>query len=392
MDTLLDEQELTIRNTARGFLQARATPALAREMEGDRLGYRPALWRELAGLDWLGLCLPEGFGGQGLPLQYAGLLLEEVGRHLAPVPLHSTLSAALTIARHGGEGMRQAVLPRVCSGDLILTFAAQEGSRYFDPPLGTSARRDGQEFVLHGTKTFVDNVAAAGQCLVSCRAVDAEGAVVGDGVALFLVPTDAPGVIDVPLVTLAKDRQSTVHLDRVRVPRSALLGSFGHGAPALADLRDHAAALLCAQMVGAARRDGELAVEHAKNREAFGRRIAAFQSIQHLCADMLIHVDGAELLTREALWLMGAGRPGSVEVSQAKAFASEKCVGVVRSSQQIHGGIGFMMEFDLHLWYRRVVAWSVRAGTVSEHRARVAGALLDRPGPVRLGMAQHLAQ
>jgi alkylation response protein AidB-like acyl-CoA dehydrogenase len=101
-------------------------------------------------------------------------------------------------------------------------------------------------------------------------------------------------------------------------------------------------------------------------------------------------VDGVELLTREALWRLGAGVPAAVEVSQAKAFAGEKCVFVARSSQQIHGGIGFMMEFDLHLWYRRIVAWAMRYGTVAEHRARIASALLDTPGRVRLGMTQVL--
>ena len=122
MDVLLDEQEQTIRTVARGFLHTKATPALAREMETDPLGYRPALWRDLAGLDWLGLCLPERFGGQDLPLQYAGLILEEVGRHIAPLPLHSTLSAALAVARHGDETLRQALLPAVCAGDLVLTL------------------------------------------------------------------------------------------------------------------------------------------------------------------------------------------------------------------------------------------------------------------------------
>ncbi|HZA22586.1 MAG TPA: acyl-CoA dehydrogenase family protein, partial [Dehalococcoidia bacterium] len=140
-----------------------------------------------------------------------------------------------------------------------------------------------------------------------------------------------------------------------------------------------------AQIVGAARKDAEMAFEYSKNRVAFGRPIGAFQSIQHLCADMLVWVDGAQLLTYEALWKMDQGLPASIEVSQAKAFCNDKCQAVVRSSQTIHGGIGFMMEFDLHLWYRRVCAWTMRLGTSFEHRARIARALLDQPGRVRLG-------
>ena len=105
-----------------------------------------------------------------------------------------------------------------------------------------------------------------------------------------------------------------------------------------------------------------------------------------MCADMTIWVDGAQLLTYEALWKMDNGLPSSVEVSQAKAFCNDKCQAAVRSSQVLHGGMGFMMEFDLHLWYRRVCAWSMRLGTSFEHRNRVASALLDQPGRVRLGM------
>jgi alkylation response protein AidB-like acyl-CoA dehydrogenase len=138
-------------------------------------------------------------------------------------------------------------------------------------------------------------------------------------------------------------------------------------------------------MVGAARKDIEMAIEYAKFRVAFGQPIGAFQSVQHTCADMQIWVDGGELLTFEALWKIDQGLPASVEVSQAKAFCNEKCEAAVRNSQSIHGGIGFMMEFDLQLWFRRVSAWTMRMGTSFDHRARIAHALIDLPGLVVLG-------
>ncbi len=133
----------------------------------------------------------------------------------------------------------------------------------------------------------------------------------------------------------------------------------------------------------------EMAVEYAKKREAFGQPIGAFQSIQHLCADMVIWIDGGQLLTYEALWRMDQRLPASIEVSQAKAYCNEKCQAVVRNSQVIHGGIGFMREFNLQLWYRRVCAWTMRLGTSFEHRARIAQALLDKPGRVRLGVSMY---
>jgi alkylation response protein AidB-like acyl-CoA dehydrogenase len=154
---------------------------------------------------------------------------------------------------------------------------------------------------------------------------------------------------------------------------------------------DRGTVLLCTQMVGAARKDAEMAIEYSKNRVAFGRPIGAFQSIGHLCADMIIWVDGGQLLTYEALWRMDQGLPASIEVSQAKAFCNEKLEAVVRSGQQIHGGIGFIMEFNLHLWYRRTCAWTMRLGTSYEHRARMANAILDKPGKLTLGESMYLS-
>ena len=203
---------------------------------------------------------------------------------------------------------------------------------------------------------------------------------------MFLVDTNAAGIVQTALTTLAKDKQSKVDFNGVRVPKSALIGELDEGWPIASRMLDQATVLLCTQMVGAARKDIEMGIEYSKNRVAFGRPIGAFQSVQHMCADMTIWVDGAQLLTYEALWKMDNDLPSSVEVSQAKAFCNDKCQAAVRSSQVLHGGMGFMMEFDLHLWYRRVCAWSMRLGTSFEHRNRVASALLDQPGRVRLGM------
>ena len=385
MDVLLSEEEQMVKNLAREFLEGECPPSLAREMEKDELGYPPELWRQIAQLGWFGMSLPEGYGGQGLPLTYLGIVLEEVGRAIAPVPFHSTMVTALTIAADGSEAQKQDILPRVSDGNVVLTWAFNERDpRFLPEAVKTEATAQGDEYVITGAKMFVDNFNAAQQCLVACRT--APESPENLGISLFLVDTDSPGITNVPLVTLAKDKQSRVTFDGVRVPASNLVGNLNEGWPVVEAMLDRATALLCAQMVGAARKDAEMAIEYAKNRTAFGRPIGAFQSIQHLCADMTLWVDGGQLLTYEALWKMDQGLPASVEVSQAKSFCNEKCEATVRSSQVIHGGIGFMMEFDLHLWFRRVTAWTMRLGTSFEHRARVAQALLDHPGRVRLGM------
>ena len=384
MDVLLNQDEEMLRNAAREFLEAECSPALVRKMETDAKGYPGGLWQKTAELGWQGMALPEKYGGLDLPLVQLGLILEEVGRAVAPLPLHSTVVAALTIAKDGTEAQREAVLPGVVRGQTILTWAfTEQDPRLLPETIRTQAIADGNDFVINGTKLFVDNFVAADQCLVACRTARASAG--NAGLSLFLVDTQSPGISHVPLVTLAKDKQSEVVFQNVRVPSANLIGKLNQGAPIIERMLDRATALLCAQMLGASRKDAEMAIEYSKYREAFGQPIGAFQSIQHICADMIIWIDGGSLLTYEALWKMDQGLPASVEVSQAKAFCNEKCEAVVRLSQTIHGGIGFMMELDLHLWFRRVSAWTMRLGTSFEHRARIARALLDHPGRVVLG-------
>ena len=385
MDVLPSEEEQLLKNAAREFLEAEVSTALVREMELDENGYPPALWQQMADLGWLGLAIPEQYGGQGLPLTYMGLVMEELGRVLAPVPLHSTMVAALTVAESGSEEQKRDLLPAVCSGSMVMTWAVIERDpRLIPSAIVQQAQPDGDSWVLNGEKMFVDNFNVARSCLVAARTAPASEA--NEGISLFLIDPNGVGVSQTPLVTIAKDKQSRVSLDNVRVTGADLVGELHNGWPIVERMLERATALLCCQMLGATRKDADMAIEYAKNRVAFGRPIAAFQSIQHMCADMILFTDGVQLLTYEALWKMDQGMPAGVEVSQAKAFANEKCEAVVRQSQVIHGGIGFMMEFDLHLWLRRVSAWTMRLGTTFDHRARIARALLDSPGKVRLGL------
>jgi alkylation response protein AidB-like acyl-CoA dehydrogenase len=391
MDVLLTDEQEMVRASARDFLEGECSPQLVRAMEVDPLGYPPELWRKAAELGWQGISLPEAYGGSGLPLVYLGLILQEVGRAVAPLPLHSTCVAALTIAEAGTKAQCEAILPGVVAGEKILTWAFTDEDPRFQPEAVTmSAVGEGGEYVLSGRKMFVDNFVSADHCLVACRTAPARGS--SAGLSLFLVDTKSDGISQTPLVTTAKDKQSEVVFDRVRVPAANLIGRVNEGWPIIERMLDRATALLCAQLLGATRKDAELAIEYAKMREAFDQPIGAFQSIQHMCADMIIWIDGGELLTYEALWRMDEGLPHRVEVSQAKAFCNEKCLASARNAQIIHGGIGFMMELDLHLWYRRVAAWTMRLGTTYEHRARVAEGLIDHPGRVVLGQPVPVAE
>jgi alkylation response protein AidB-like acyl-CoA dehydrogenase len=378
MDVLLDDEERQVVDQSRAFLSAACPPSLVRAAEADGK-YAPGLWKQIVAMGWLDTCMPEEAAGLGLPLHYLTFLFEEAGRHLAPVPLLSVMVPALVLARHGSP-RHAGVLDQVRNGESLLCFAIQEASgAWAAEAIHMAGRVDGDAVVLNGTKMFVDNFAISGRCLVAFR-LDGGAA----GLTLALVDTRAAGLSHTDLVPTAKDSQALVRFDSVRVPLSNIVGGIGSADRAVAEMMEFAALFTTALMVGAARKATELAVAYAKERWAFEQPLGSFQAVQHVCADMTIGVDGAELLCREASWKLGQGMDARVEISQAKAFANDKCVMACRSAQQIHGGIGFIMAFDLQLWYRRVVSWSTRYGTTAEHRRLVADNLFQRRGKIRL--------
>ncbi len=375
MDVLLTEEEEMLRKAAREFFEGECPPKLVRAMETDDLGYPPDLWNKTAEMGFLGMALPKQYGGEGVSLLTLGLVLEAVGRAVAPLPLHSTLVTALTIADAGNKEQQERILPQVSQGNLIMTWALTEKDPRLNPEdVATSATAAGDHYVVSGSKLFVENFNASGQCLVVCRT--AQGSTGDTGISLFLVDTNSPGVSHVLLPTLGGEKQSQVIFDHVRVPNANLVGGLNQGWPIVERMLERATALICAQIVGASRKAMEMAVDFSKKRIVFGRPLGSFQANQHLCADMVIWVDGAEMLTFEALWRLSEGLPATMEVSAAKAVCNERCQTVLRNANHIHGGLAQIKEFDLNLWFRRTAAWTMRFGTTFEHRRIIAKAML----------------
>jgi alkylation response protein AidB-like acyl-CoA dehydrogenase len=380
MDILLDDQEVQIKEAASEFLAGECSSALVRKIETDTLQYSPALWTKFAENGWLQLCLSEKNGGEALPLTYLGLLFELVGYHIAPIPLHATMVPAMVVDRHGSPEQQQ-LLQGVLAGELILSHAvAERNGRWTTDSIVLDGRVQGNELVLNGVKSFVGSFRASQLCLVLYRDAQAP-----HNLGAVLVPTNAQGLSSEALVSMAKDGEANLKFDNVRVPLNARIGQSADGNAIAHEVMDLSAVLYASMMAGAGQRTLDMAVAHAKQREAFGQPIGAFQAIQHLCANMVNAIDGTTMLSREALWRMDQQLPFRVNVAQAKSFGNEQCMMVVRSAQQIHGGMGFIRDFDLNLWYRRVASWSLRGGTAAEHRRTIAAALLDQPGKVRIG-------
>ncbi len=352
--TFSDEQEM-LRDVVRGLLAEHAPLTVAREMEDDPVGYPDELWKRMAELDLLGLLLPEEHGGSGMTALEGVVLYEELGRSLAPTPhFVSCVASGLAIARGGDEAQRAAWLPRIASGEAVLTPAWLEPDGGFGPK-GVQARATsddgGETYLITGVKRHVLFAAAATRLLVFART--------GDGpeeIDLFLVDPQAPGVRLTQQRSVASDTQYRVDLEGVRVPAADRLGAPGSGWATWAAVRDDALIVLAAWAVGAAEHTQAMTVQYAKDREQFGKPIGAFQAIAHYLADRQTELDGARTLVHEAAWARATGRPTTRLAPMAKLFACKMFRDLTATAQQVHGGNGFTLEYDVQLFFRRAKA------------------------------------
>jgi alkylation response protein AidB-like acyl-CoA dehydrogenase len=375
VDLGLSEEQEMLKNFARDFLEKECPEQYVRQMEEDERGYSPDVWRKMAEQGWQGLIVPESYGGAGLGFLDLIVLIEEFGRALVPGPFISTVvGGAIPILEAGSEEQKQRYLPRLAAGELIMTLALTEPSGSYEPDgIATTARREGDEFVLNGTKLFVPDANVADTMVVVAREPGSAGA---DGISLFLVDTATAGVSIQTLKTIASDKQCEVKLENVRVPAANLLGEPGRGWETMQQVLLKATVAECAYLVGLAQMDFEISVNYAKERVQFGRPIGSFQAIQHKAADMVTDVDGARFIMYRAAWAVDQNEPdAATQVHMAKAWCSDATRRVVAQGQQIHGGIGFTKDYKIQLYFRRQKRSELLWGDGDYHREQVADAL-----------------
>ena len=373
MDLGLSEEQELLKNSARDFLEKECPESYVRQMEDDDRGYSPEVWRRMADLGWQGLMIPEEYGGAGFGFLDLVVLLEEFGRALVPGPFIPTMVAATAIMAGGSDQQKQAILPRVASGELIMTLAFTEPSARFDPEgVELRAEKQGEEYVLNGTKLFVPDAHVADQLVVAART----GGSGAQGISLFLVDRATPGISTELLKTIASDKQCEVRFENVRVPAANLIGAEGQGWQVLQQVMRKATCMEMAYLVGLAQMDFEISVNYAKERVQFGRPIGSFQAIQHKAADMVTDVDGARFIMYRAAWAVAENEPDAdMQVSMAKAWVSDATRRVVAHGQQIHGGIGFTKDYKIQLYFRRQKRGELMWGDGDYHREKVADAL-----------------
>ncbi len=374
MDLTFDDELELFKRSARKFAETRCGKSVIQEMEASDAGFSPDLWRGMAELGWMGTMIPEAYDGLGCTLMEQAVLFEEIGRAALPGPMLCTLTGTLAVMEGGSEAQKSDLLPRVAAGELILTTAVEEPEAHYDPTqlaLRAVSGKDG--YVLDGTKAFVPYATMADLILVAGRTRGAPGD--EEGVSLFLVDRDAPGVRCSPMKTISGDRQFQVDFQGVKVAGDRVLGRPDESLSLLKVVRDKAAALQCVEMAGGAQKQLDLTSEYIKIREQFGRPIGTFQAVQHRAADMYTDVLGARLAAYKAVWCLSRGLPAEQELLIARTFTGQASRRVSFSAQHLHGGIGFTLEYDLQFYYRRAKALELRLGPPDLHLRRLGAAL-----------------
>jgi alkylation response protein AidB-like acyl-CoA dehydrogenase len=367
VDFALTDEQRMLRDASRELLTDRAISRTQLDAEEPD----PRLWALGAGLGWTGLAVAEEHGGSAQGLAELALVAEELGRAVARGAFVPTMVVASAVSRAGSAALQAEVLPALAGGSAAATIAVSEsGAPSTVDGIGVTARQDGEDFVLTGHKTLVQDATDARWLLVS--------ALVDGGPTCLLV--DAADAAIQRQKTLDITRGfAHVSLDGVRVPGARrLAGDAAHVQRVL----DDAAVLIAADCLGAAERLLEMTVEYAKVRFQFGRAIGSFQAVKHKCATMRIQVDAARAAIYYAAMAADAGAPdASRAASIAKAYAGQALSDLAGEALQVHGGIGFTWEHDLHLYLRRIKTDEVLYGDVATHEERVCDLLLqDRVG------------
>ncbi len=378
MDLDFTSEQNLLRETARGLCEKHAPLEVVRELEDDASGHAVALWKQLGTLGLIGLRLPEQYGGSAQGMLEAAILYEEFGRVLAPTPhLGSAILSGGAIVEAGTDVQKDRWLPRIASGEAILAPAWLEPRGGFDP-LGVQleAKPVDGGFSLSGVKSHVAFAGVADRLVVVARTGSSD-----EVIDLFIVDPNAAGIHCTQRKTMASDAQFEVRFEGVRVPESDRIGAAGTGWATWTSVLHDGAVLLSAQAIGGAGRALEMTIVYAKERHQFGKPLGAFQSLAHYLADASTAIDGGRTLVHEAAWARDAGRSITRLAPMAKLFACKTYRETTKAAQQIHGGMGFSVECDIQLYFRRAKQLQISWWDSHYCEELIAADVLDGDGP-----------
>lgn len=373
MELVLDEDQELIAKTALDFVLEHSPVSRFRALRdaAEPLGYSPDLYREMAELGWTGIPFSEKLGGAGMGLSELVLIVEALGRKLAPEPFLGSVGMAGAALELAGESALQAAwLPAIIDGSKVVALAHQEaGSRFDLFGVETRAEEQGEGWILRGEKIQVIDAFGADAVIVPARTQGSKGD--RDGITLFLVEAGAPG-LSVERQTRVDHRNAAiVRLDGVACPASQILGVPGAGGDVLEQAIDRATVVLCAEMLGGMSEAFDLTLDYLKTRDQFGVKIGSFQALKHRAARVFMEIELARSTVMAAARAVDAGDAESSRlVSLAKARCSEAFVLATNEGVQLFAGVGMTDEYDIGFYMKRARAAEMTFGDAAFHRAR----------------------
>jgi alkylation response protein AidB-like acyl-CoA dehydrogenase len=374
VDFAFSEEQEMLRRSSREFLAKECSSKVVRKLMESPDAFDERLWKKLADLGWTALGIPEQYGGVGTFLDLV-VVLEEAGRALLPGPFFATMGLAVPVLiEMGSEAQKKEALGAIAQGSARATVAFTERSGRWDAESVTlTAKPTGNGWQLDGVKHFVPDAEVADYIAVVAR-TRGEGE---DGITVFLIKGKPDGMTVTPLKAMDMTRRWTeVRFDKVQLDASTVMGSPHNAWPNLKRALEWATAALCAEMIGGGQKVLETSTEYAKTRQQFGKPIGIYQAVSHKLADMLVQSESARSATYYAAWTVDADAPDrSLASSMAKAYVSDAYRKIAGDGIQVHGGIGFTWEHDMHLYLKRAKASEVTLGDATYHRELVAQAL-----------------
>jgi alkylation response protein AidB-like acyl-CoA dehydrogenase len=371
MDLTLSDEQRLLRESAERFIAENYDADHRRRMANDPLGFSPAAWKKFADLGWLALPIAESHGGLGGGAIETGILMEAFGRGLVSEPyLATVVIGAALIEKCGSERQKQAILPKIADGSLLLAFAHSERAARFDlAKVGTTASKTAEGWRLTGSKIAVVDGHAANQIIVSAHIHHHDGE--SGRLGLFLVPAQTPSLETTDFARLGGGRACNLELSDVHLPADALLGDGSDALPAIEWVVDRAIAALGAEAVGIMQTLLEMTLEYTKIRHQFGRPLSANQVIRHRLADMAMQCDEARSMALRAALMVDAEPVARARAASGAKAKIGKCARFVgEQSIQLHGGMGVTEELEVGAYFKRIVAFDTLFGGSAHHYRR----------------------
>jgi 3-oxocholest-4-en-26-oyl-CoA dehydrogenase beta subunit len=375
MDLSFTESQKMLKSSARDFMKRECAWTTIKQIDLTETGFSEELWRKIADMGWLGMIIPEAYGGMGSSLLDLAVIYEEMGQALVPSTcFSSSVLSTSVIIEAGTEEQKQHLLPEIAEGKQILTLAFTEPDYGWGPEsVHLTATPKGSGFVLKGTKRFVHDAQVANQII--CVARTQNNADPAKGISLFLVDKGAKGLSCRNLSAFSGEKFNELTFDSVEVPASNILGTKDNGWTALAKAFSRSTAVLCAYMVGGCQHLLELTVQYAQTRVQFNQPIGAFQWVQGYIVEQANQLERARWATYQALWKLDANKPQNEQdeaVALAKAVSSEAFLESGHLGHEVHAGVGVDKKYPLYLYSKKSKSLYSYLGDPNHHRKRLA--------------------